>query len=122
MNSRIGYLEETGYAAEGGVIRHGDALRDMLVDYDKSMRVLGMIGLYDADVDVNSVLTGSSPLAYIMLAQNGSIVKSKVRLTDPAVSVYGLDTSVMDIKQAIRVEMFGFSALTIVTLRGGGVA
>lgn len=122
MNSRIGYLAEKGYAADGNVIRHGDALRDMVVDYDKNIRVLGMIGLYDADEDVNNVLSGTAPLAYMMLAQNGSIVKSKVRLTDPLVSVYGLDTNVMDIKQAIRLEMFGYTALTVITLRGGGVS
>lgn len=119
MADRIGYLAESGYVTEGNIIRHGDVLRDMVVDYDKNIRVLGMIGLCDAEASQSRVTAGSDPLAYMILSQGGKFVRSKVRYTDPMVKTSGLDPELTNVKQAIRVEMFGHSVLTTITLTEG---
>ena len=115
MGDRIGYLEEGCYGAEGRVLRHGDALRDGQADRDG--RVLGMIGLCDAEAAQGDVMGGRAPLARMIAMQDGSLAASGVCYGARGVNVYGLDTDLLDVKQAIRLEALGFTALTVITLR-----
>lgn len=115
MGDRIGYLEEDCYGAEGRVLRHGDALRDGQADRDG--RVLGMIGLCDAEAAQGDVVEGRAPLARMIAMQDGSLAASGVCYGARGVNVYGLDTDLLDVKQAIRLEALGFTALTVITLR-----
>lgn len=116
MNNRIGYLEETGYAAPGNVIRHGDTLRDMKVDGDARYRILGMIGMRDEELPRSAVLSNSAPLAYMVFEKNGSVMLSNVCYGNEKVHVYGLDFSLLDVKQVITLEMYGHTTLSVVTL------
>jgi len=120
MNCRIGYLEEDGYAAEGNVIRHGDVLHDMEVDFDKSIRVLGMIGMFDIDVTQSDLLNGDAALAYVILIVNDKIQMSPVLYNDEFSNVYGLDPNALNIRQVIRVERMGMSAMSVIKVVGGG--
>ena len=121
MNCRIGYLEEDGYAAEGNVIRHGDVLHDMEVDFDKSIRVLGMIGMFDIDVTQSDLLNGDAALAYVILIVDEKIQMSPVLYNiDEFTNVYGLDPNALNIRQVIRVERMGMSAMSVITVFGGG--
>lgn len=115
MGDRIGYLEEGCYGAEGRVLRHGDALRDGQADRDG--RVLGMIGLCDAEAAQGDVMGGRTPLAHMIAMQDGSLAASGVCYGERGVNVYGLDADLLDVKQAIRLEALGFTALTVITLR-----
>ena len=115
MGDRIGYLEEGCYGAEGRVLRHGDALRDGQADRDG--RVLGMIGLCDAEAARSDVVEGRTPLARMIAMQDGSLAESGVCYGARGVKVDGLDTDLLDVRQAIRLEALGFTALTVITLR-----
>ena len=115
MGDRIGYLEEGCYGAEGRVLRHGDALRDGQADRDG--RVLGMIGLCDTEAARSDVVEGRAPLAHMIAMQDGSLVASGVCYGARGVKVYGLDADQLDVRQAIRLEALGFTALTVITLR-----
>ena len=120
MNCRIGYLEEDGYAAEGNVIRHGDVLHDMEVDFDKNIRVLGMIGMFDIEVTQSDLLNGDAALAYVILIVNDKIQMSPVLYNDEFSNVYGLDPNALNIRQVIRVERMGMSAMSVIKVVGGG--
>ena len=117
MGCRLGYLEEACYVAEGNVIRHGETLRDMLVDYSPDFRALGMIGRYDAELSKSKVLNNMEPLAYMMLEKEGEILTVNACYKDPDVQIYGFDPELMDEKQAIRVGMYGYTTLSVVTMR-----
>ena len=119
MSSRIGYMEEACYAADGTAVRHGDVLRDMIVEDEADVRVLGMIGFTDAQITRTKLYNGTAPLAYMVVWYDGEIMLNKVRYMDPSVKVYGLDVDLAGVKQAIRLEMFGHTALSIVTMSGG---
>ena len=119
MAGRVGYLEEKGYAVDGNVIRHGDVLRDVMVDQSTSMRVLGMIGQNDVALIRSEVLNGSAPMAYMVLAQGNNVMTSKVRYTNANVDVYGLDIDLLNVKQVVRVEIYGYTAMSIITLTEG---
>jgi len=121
MNCRIGYLEEDGYAAEGNVIRHGDVLHDMELDFDKNIRVLGMIGMFDIEVTQSDLLNGDAALAYVILIVDEKIQMSPVLYNiDEFTNVYGLDPNALNIRQVIRVERMGMSAMSVITVFGGG--
>jgi len=120
MNCRIGYLEEDGYAAEGNVIRHGDVLHDMELDFDKNIRVLGMIGMCDIEVTQSDLLNGDAALAYVILIVDGNIQMSPVLYNDEFTNVYGLDLNITGIRQVIRMEKDGMSAMSVITVFGGG--
>jgi len=120
MNCRIGYLEEDGYAAEGNVIRHGDVLHDMELDFDKNIRVLGMIGMCDIEVTQSDLLNGDAALAYVILIVDGNIQMSPVLYNDEFTNVYGLDLNITGIRQVIRLEKDGMSAMSVITVFGGG--
>lgn len=116
MESRVGFLEEKGYAAEGNVIRHGDVLRDTLVDQSTTIRVLGLIGLNDVALVRSEVLNGSVPIAQVILLQKGNVMTSKARYTNKHVHVYGLDPDLLNVKQVVRIEMYGYTVMSIITL------
>jgi len=121
MNCRIGYLEESGYADEGKVIRHGDVLHDMEVDFDKNIRVLGMIGMFDIEVTQSDLLNGDAALAYVILIVDEKIQMSPVLYNiDEFTNVYGLDPNALNIRQVIRVERMGMSAMSVITVVAGG--
>ena len=116
MKNKLGYLEESCYDAEGGVIRHGETLRDILVDGDMENRVLGMIGLADLELRQSDVINGNAPMAYMsaMFGENFQMIP--VLYTDSRVCVYGFDPELTGVRQIFRVEMFGYQALSVVTL------
>lgn len=116
MKNKLGYLEEAGYAAEGGVIRHGETLRDILVDGDEQNRVLGMIGLADLEFRQSDVINGNAPMAYMIVMFGENIQMVPVLYTDSMVCVYGFDPELTGVRQIFRVEMFGYQALSVVTL------
>lgn len=116
MKNKLGYLEEAGYAAEGGVIRHGEVLRDILVDGDEQNRVLGMIGLADLEFTQIDIVNGSAPMAYMIVMFGENFQMIPVLYTDSMVCVYGFDPELTGVRQIFRVEMFGYQALSVVTL------
>ena len=116
MKNKLGYLEEAGYAAEGGVIRHGEVLRDILVDGDEQNRVLGMIGLADLEFTQIDIVNGSAPMAYMIVMFGENIQMVPLYYTDPMVFVYGFDPELTGVRQIFCVEMFGYQALSVVTL------
>lgn len=117
MGCRLGYLEEACYVTEGNVIRHGETLRDMIVDFSSDFRMLGLIGQCNAELTKSKVLNKEEPLAYMVLDNEGTILTINVCYEDPDVHIYGFDPELLNEKQAIRLEMFGYTVLSIVTLR-----
>ena len=116
MNCRIGYLEESGYLTEGNVIRHGDVLRDMIVEDSVKNRTLGMIGALDIEVDQTELLSGDAALAHFVIIINGNVRMIPMYYSAPMVRISGLDPEAIGIKQVIRVEMFGYESISIVTV------
>ena len=93
MKNKLGYLEEAGYAAEGGVIRHGEVLRDILVDGDEQNRVLGMIGLADLEFTQIDIVNGSAPMAYMIVMfgenfQGNTLLKGFTTKTRNSLQIY----------------------------------
>lgn len=119
MSDKLGFLEESGYVTDGNVIRHGDTLHDIQVDLSPEIRVLGMIGVNHVNEAQSAIIAGTRPLAYMIIAQGNNIMSSKVRYTDPMVHLYGFDPELVHVKQAIKVEMLGYTALSVITLTEG---
>ena len=53
----------------------------------------------------------------MMLEKEGEILTVNACYEDPDVQIYGFDPELMDEKQAIRVGMYGYTTLSVVTMR-----
>ena len=114
--NRVGYLE-AAYADEGNVLRIGDGLHDIQVDYDPNTHMLGLIGCCDVTLTQQSVLRDGMPLAYLAMEHEGRIMFSYVAWDHSEASIYGFDPELIGVRQAIRIELYGYSCLSIITLK-----